>query len=200
MKSDDVTRAVELARETLAGAVELDWQVPAGTLTWTCWETVEHIADVLLAYAAQLGPARSAATTYVPFGWRYHREGGPGLTIWADPEEGPAGLIEVLETCGAMLAMTVDAVPADRPAFHNYGTSDASGFAAMGVVEVLLHMHDVAAGLGLKWMPPADLCAAALWRLFPEAPSGGAPWETLLEVTGRGRTVVERWKWDGTPR
>jgi hypothetical protein len=200
MISDDVTRAVGLAGETLAGAAELDWQVPAGTLTWTCWETVEHIADVLLGYAAQLGPARSAATTYVPFGWQFRREGGPPLAIYGDPEAGPAGLIEVLETCGAMLALTVDAAPPDRPAFHNYGTSDASGFAMMGVVEVLLHMHDVATGLGLKWTPPGDLCASALRRLFPSAPDGGDPWETLLELTGRGRTVLDRWKWDGTPR
>jgi hypothetical protein len=28
----------------------------------------------------------------------------------------------------------------------------------------------------------------------------GGPRNTLLEVTGRGRTVLDNWKWDGTPR
>ena len=37
----------------------------------------------------------------------------------------------------------------------------------MGVVETLVHTHDVAAGLGLTWTPPAGLCARALARLFP---------------------------------
>jgi hypothetical protein len=200
MTSEDVTRAVGLARETLAGAVDLDWHVPAGTLEWSCWETVEHVNDVLFGYAAQLGPSRLNETTYVPFGWAFRREGGPALTLYGDPEAGPAGLVEVLGTCGAMLVAMVDAAPPDRLVFHNYGASDASGFAAMGVVETLLHTHDVAAGLGLPWTPPADLCASALRRLFPAAPTDGDPWETLLEVTGRGKTELESWKWDGSPR
>lgn len=200
MTSDDVLRAVELARTTLAGAVHLDWRAPAGTLEWTCWETVEHMSDDLFAYAAQLGPSRPSVTTFVPFGWERRREGGPALTVFVDPAEGPSGLLDVFEACGTMLAAMVDFVPADRLSFHNYGASDASGFAAMGVVEVLVHMHDITGGLGLAWEPPAGLCARALRRLFPDAPADADPWPTLLSVTGRGASTPGSWKWDGTPR
>jgi hypothetical protein len=200
VNADDVSRAVELARSVLAEATRLDWQVPAGTLEWTCWETVEHMSDDLFGYAAQLGPSRPSVTTFVPFGWQRRRPDGPPLTVFVDPAEGPAGLIEVFESCGAMLAAMVAFVPPDRMSFHSYGASDASGFAAMGVVEVLVHMHDVATGLGLAWAPPADLCAAALRRLFPAAPSDGDPWATLLSVTGRGPEPVAAWRWDGAPR
>lgn len=189
-----------LAREALAGAAELDWQVPAGTLEWSCWETVEHMSDVLLGYAAQLGPAPSARTTYVPFGWQRRREGGVPLSIFGDPSEGPSGLIDVLETCGALLAAMVTTAKPDLISFHYYGPSDPSGFAGMAVVEVLVHTYDVAGGLGFPWTPPADLCATVLRRLFPDAPADEDPWPTLLDVTGRGPTPRENWRWDGAPR
>lgn len=131
MNADDVTRAVRLALDLLAPAVDRDWDVPAGSLGWSCRETLEHMGD-------------------------------------------------------------------------SYGPSDPSGFAAMGVVEVLVHTHDVAAGLGLGWLPPADLCARALGRLFPDAPPGAEPWPALLWCTGRadlpGRPAPTTWTWDGSPR
>lgn len=204
MISDDVTRACDLTRETLTGALDLDWQKPAAGLEWTCWETVEHMADCLFAYTAQLAPATPPTTTYVPIGWQHLREGGPGLTIFAERPAGRPGLVQVLEVCGAMLAVMADAVPADRVSFHPYGPSDSSGFVAMGVVELLVHMHDVTGGLALPWSPPADLCAAALTRLFPTAPTATDPWATLLWATGRGTLpglpLRTAWKWDGTPR
>jgi hypothetical protein len=62
----DVREAVYLAADTLAKVVEQDWRVPAGDLDWDCWETVEHIADDLFAYAAQLGPRRASVTARSP--------------------------------------------------------------------------------------------------------------------------------------
>jgi hypothetical protein len=205
MNADDVRRAVALAVETLAVATDRDWTATtAGGLDWSCWETVEHMSDDLFAYAAQLGPSKPSVTTHVPFGWRQSRPGAPYLSVFVDPANGPAALLEVLETCGAMLAALVEIVPPDRMSFHNYGPSNPSGFAAMGVVEVLAHLHDVTTGLGLEWVPPADLCAGALARLFPDAPAGFEPWPTLLWCTGRadlpGHPAPASWRWDGSPR
>ena len=200
MNADDVRRAVQLAGDTLTAAAGRDWHVPAAGLEWTVWETVEHMADDLFTYAAQLAPARPSVTTHVPFGWQRRRPGGPLLTVFVDRAEGPPGLLAVLESCGGLLAAMVATAPADRRSFHNYGPSDPSGFAAMGVVEVLVHMHDVAGGLGIDWRPPADLCAATLRRLFPDAPAGAGPWPTLLQVTGRGTPRLTEWRWDGAPR
>jgi hypothetical protein len=199
-----VTQAVALAIDRLASAAELDWTVPAGGLDWTCWETVEHMSDDLFTYAVQLGPAAPSMTTHVPFGWQRRHADGPPLTVFVDPAEGPRGLLQVFEACGALLSAMVTVVPAQRRSFHSYGPSDASGFAAMGVVEVLVHTHDVALGLGLDWTPPADLCAAALRRLFPDAPAGAQPWPTLLWACGRadlpGHPARTEWTWDGSPR
>ncbi|MBL7254570.1 hypothetical protein [Paractinoplanes lichenicola] len=199
MNADDVTRTVGLALDTLRKVEAGDWQAKAGDLTWTRWETVEHMADDLFTYAAQLSPAEPSVTDHVPYGWQYRREGGPGLTVFVDPTDGPRGLLRVLESSGALLAAMVATAPRDRMSFHNYGPSDPSGFAAMGVVEVLVHTNDVTA-----WDPPADLCAAALDRLFPDAPAGTAPWTALLWSTGRadlpGRPRPTAWKWDGSPR
>jgi hypothetical protein len=203
MRPEDITRAVALARETLATATGSDWHVPAGELEWTCWETVEHMSDDLFTYAAQLAPAAPSLSTHVPFGWHRRRAGGPATTIFVDPAEGPPGLLLVFESCGAMLAAMVHVLPPGKRSFHAYGPSDASGFAAMGVVEVLVHMHDVAAGLGLPWSPPADLCTAALRRLFPSVPVDD-PWPALRWATGRadlpGRPRRTSWTWEGAPR
>lgn len=199
-----MTRAVALALDALAPTVDADWQVPARGLSWSVWETVEHMSDDLFCYAGQLGPAKPSLSAEVPFGYLRRREDGPLLTIYVDPKKGPAAQLPVLESCGALLAAMVTAAPPNRLSYHSYGPSDPSGFAAMGVVEVLAHMYDVAGGLGLDWSPPDDLCRLALDRLFPSAPTGSAPWPTLLWATGRAalpdHAVQASWRWDGAPR
>ncbi|HEX4092135.1 MAG TPA: hypothetical protein VHZ33_25750 [Trebonia sp.] len=200
----DVELAVGLAADALAGALDQDWHVPAGGLEWDVWETVEHIADDLFAYAGQLGPRRPPLDTHVPFAWRQSRPEAPLLTIAGDASTDNAGLVQVLEACGTFLSAVVLAVPADRRAHHIFGVADPEGFAAMGVVEVLAHMQDVAAGLGIGWAPPEELCDRVLYRLFPDAPTGTPRWETLLWATGRGelpgRVRLTDWRWYGAPR
>jgi hypothetical protein len=198
----DVRDAVNLAADVLAAAVERDWRVPAGDLDWDCWETVEHLADDLFFYAAQLGPRRPSVEGPTPFGWAYRRPGGPALTVWAVPEDGNAGLLQVLEAAGALLAAMVEVTPPEVRAYHVFGASDAEGFAAMGVVETLVHLRDVAIGLDLEWAPPPEPCRRVLARLFPQAPTDTEPWPTLLWATGRatlpGRERLTSWRWDGT--
>ena len=199
----DVTTAVALLSAAVRDVPDAAWDVPAGTLTWTCWETVEHTADDLFAYALQIGPSDPPRDTHVPAGWRHLREGGPALTIFVERDSSTLGLRRVLEGCGAMLAGVVAGAPADRRAHHSYGVSDPEGFAAMGVVETLVHGHDVAGTLGVSWQPPADLCARAIDRLFPDLPEHPDPWQRLLWATGRaelpGHPARASWRWDGRP-
>ncbi|PRY02356.1 maleylpyruvate isomerase N-terminal domain-containing protein [Allonocardiopsis opalescens] len=201
--ADDVDRAVRLAVDLLAAAPPGGWERPAGALEWTCWETAEHLADDLFAYAAQLGP-RTPPEGEVPFAWESRRPGGPANTVRADPAAGPRGLLLVVEACGALLAAMVRAAPPGARAHHVFGRSDPEGFAAMGVVETLVHTGDLAEGLGLRWEPPAELCARVLARLFPDAPADTPPWPTLLWATGRadlpGRPRPARWRWYAEPR
>ena len=200
----DVDLAVVLAADALNGALDQDWRVPAGDLEWDCRETVEHMADDLFAYAGQLGPRRPPLDTYVPFAWQ-RRPGGPTLTIFTEAGTENAGLVQVFEACGAFLSALVTTAGPDTRAWHSMGIGDPEGFAAMGVVEVLVHMRDVAAGLGIDWTPPQDLCDRVLYRLFPDAPSGTPRWDTLLWATGRGELagrarLGEEWQWHSAPR
>ncbi|WP_433608816.1 maleylpyruvate isomerase N-terminal domain-containing protein [Dactylosporangium sp. CA-139114] len=199
----DVLRAVSLVRTAFADVPDDGWDRPAGTLSWTCWETMEHMADDLFAYAGQIAVPDSPEDTYVPFAWRPLREGGPANTIFVEAKSGTLGLLRSLSACGAMLAAVVDAAPASRRGYHPYGVSDPEGFAAMGVVEVLVHAWDVADSVNRAWTPPADLCRGVLDRLFVEVPERDDPWLVLLWATGRaelpGRAARTSWRWDGRP-
>ena len=168
--ADDVQHAVAAAVDTLAGAADRDWHIPAAGLDWDCWETLEHLSDDLFSYAAQLGPRRPPLTGHIPFARQPRRPGGPANAIFSDPVAGNAGLLEVLEACGALLSAIVRVSLPELRAYHVFGVSDPAGFAAMGVVEALVHTHDVATALGLGWTPDADLAARVLSRLFPDAP------------------------------
>ena len=201
----DVDRAVRLAVGALRGAEAADWSANAGSLEWDCWETVEHLADDLFSYAAQLGPDTPPLETHVPFAWSRRKPGGPANVIFVDREAGPAGLLQVLEASGALLTAIVRTKAPTVRAHHIFGASDPEGFAAMGIVETLVHTHDVAEGLGIEWAPDdAALCDRVLLRLFPDAPTDTPRWPTLLWATGRAelpdRPRLTTWRWHGAPR
>lgn len=188
INGDDVIEAVAGCAAALRPAVDRDWRaVRAGRLEWDCHTTAVHVADDLIAYAANL--AGRAQDAYLPF----------ELTL--DKGTDNAGLLHVIETTGALLAAAVRTAPPGLRAFHPYpfGSADAEGFAAMGIAEVLLHTHDMAEGLGIGYEPPADLVASLLACLFPHVQPDAAPWPTLLWATGRGelpgRAPVTEWRW-----
>jgi hypothetical protein len=199
----DVTLAVRFAAEALSRAPAEAWGHQAGELEWDCWETVEHIADGLFAYATQLTPATPEGG-YVPIAMTSTRPGGAQSAIHVDRESGTAGLLQAVAACGALLVAMVTTVSPGTRAWHPQGTSDPEGFAAMGVTETLVHGHDAARGLGVPWEPPADLCTRVLGRLFPGAPADALPWAALLWATGRAdlpeRPRPDEWGWYSEPR
>lgn len=190
MGGDQVEEAVAHAAKVLRTAVELDWSTAAGGLGWSCLETAEHIAGNLVAYSGQL--TGRATDTWVPF------------DISLDEGSGPADAIGVIEATGGLLSAVVRTTPPGVRAYHNYpyGSADATGFAAMGATEVLLHTHDIARSFGVDAEPPAALCEAVLAWLFPHvmpARSSEDHWATLLWATGRGtlpgRPHLDHWRW-----
>lgn len=202
--ADDLEHAVQLAVATLREVPSTAWDGKAGSLEWDRWETVEHLSDDLFAYATQLGPKTPPLEGDVPFVWESRRPGGPANAIHADRAAGSAGLSQVLEASCALLVAMVRTTPGWVRAHHVFGVSDPEGFAAMGIVETLVHVHDLTEGLGLVWAPPADLCSRVLTRLFPDAPSTTDAWPTLLWATGRaelpGHPRLTTWRWHGAPR
>ncbi|MCA2227209.1 hypothetical protein [Nonomuraea aurantiaca] len=187
---DLVTEAAAVSTMILEEGAERDWSHNASGLDWTCRNTLDHVVLGVVGYAGLL-IARPAD--------RY-------ITLFAslDPQ---AAICECLEGVGIAATILGSAVrDADDQvrAWHPWGHSDGPGFAAMGVVELLMHTADIARGLGLDWRPPEHLCTPVVRRLFPEAPSGHNPADTLLWCTGRaalpGHGRRSRWQWDGTVR
>jgi hypothetical protein len=134
-----------------------------------------HITSCLTWYAADLvaGPVEVTAFDLV-----------------RRPDADLAEVVKQLGAAAEVLARVVDAAdPAERGA-HDWGLADASGFAAMGCAEMLLHTGDVAE-------------AATRARLFPWAPVDADPWAALLWATGRGelpgREPVTSWRWHCAP-
>lgn len=181
--------AVEEVHEVLGAALDADWGVVAGGLEWSCRETAAHVASGLFWYAGQLASGQTDG--FLAFGTE--------LDEPADTE----ALLDLVVAGGTVLARTVEGGrDADR-AFHFYGISDPSGFAAMGTVETIVHAWDIAQGLGVRWTPSSRSCAPPIERLFPDAPAGD-PSDVLLWCTGRrplaGTPPRGSWRWDPTVR
>jgi hypothetical protein len=102
-----------------------------------------------------------------------------------------------------VLARVVATATPDDRGWHPWGVADAAGFAAIGIAELALHAHDVAAALGLLWTPPAGPVAATLARLFPDVPADGDAWAAMLWASGRGdlpgRERVADWRYAMEP-
>lgn len=186
----DVRTAAHLATEFLGTHLDDDWSAPAGSLEWDCRETIEHIIDSLDVYAVLL------ATRAQRF--------APAVRIARDPAVPTKGLLRTVRAKAAVLAEVAKAAPSDTRAFHPRGWADASGFAAMGCDEILIHTADIVDGLGDAFRAPADLTTRVLKRLFPWAPDGDDPWATLLWANDRielplhGR-IGEKWTWWSRP-
>ncbi|WP_418960960.1 GNAT family N-acetyltransferase [Streptomyces tritici] len=188
--ADDIDRAVELTAATLRELTDRDWSVPAAGLDWTCYDTAVHIGGDFTAYAGQL--TGRATDDYVPF------------EITADPGTTPEGLVRIIESTGGLLSAVVRTAPADLTAWHPFGSAGGDGFAAMGVLETLLHTYDILGALGVPdWPGSAPLAAKVLDRLFPHTPRSDDPWQDLLWATGRterpGLPRLSAWRWYAEP-
>ncbi|MEV0614684.1 maleylpyruvate isomerase N-terminal domain-containing protein [Nonomuraea sp. NPDC050404] len=184
---------IEAADETTAileKAADRDWSRNATGLGWTCRATLDHLALGVVGYAGLL-IARPTD--------RY-------ITLFAslDPQAPIAHCLEGVRIASRMLSSAVREADGDVRAWHPWGHSDGPGFAAMAIVELLVHGMDISRGLDLDWRPPDHLCAPAVHRLFPQALDGDDATEVLLWCTGRttlpGLTRQTHWQWDGTVR
>lgn len=201
--ADDVLESARWFAALLRSATTAELDAPAGDVEWSCWRTAEHVGDDMLAYALQL--SSGASEDYLPL---LAADGGDDV-VRVDPAAGPEGLAQSVEALAVLLATQVRTATPDARAFHPHGTSDACGFAAMGVVELLVHGYDVARGLSVDVGPgrphalPEGPAGRAVERLFREPPRS-RPGAALLWCTGRialpGVPRRDRWRWDSSVR
>ena len=178
--------------DALAPLVEADWRsIPARDLDWSVWDTVVHVNDDLYFYAAQIFLADEG--DYICF------------EVKADDHATPERLLAALRVQGHLLAAAATCADPGSRAHHVFGVSDPDGFAAMGLVETLVHTYDAVHALDTAstWRPPDHLAEPVLTRLFPHTPPGGptAPGELLLYMCGRiplgERPRQAEWRWYG---
>jgi hypothetical protein len=168
-------------------ALDRDWSAPAGTLEWSCTRTADHTVDAVLAVAFFLASRRTDA---------YPDWAAP---VTLGPDARPDQLVEALATVARVLSGVIagaepgaTAIIWRRPAPE---ARPAADFAARGALELVLHGHDVCAGLGVPLRPPPDACArlrdhtrgwphwgAPGWR---PPPATNDPWRDILIGSGR---------------
>ncbi len=186
---EQVVGATSAVLDALEPLADRRWNTRAGDLEWTCHQTAIHVASDLIKCAAQL--AGHIDDTYLRF------------AVMVSPDEPPEELLRIIHGCGRVLGSVVDSSPADARAWH-WGPTDASGFAAMGIGELLVHTYDITRGLGHDWRPPRDLAQAVVSRLNGGAPAADDTSALLLWSTGRidiaGLDHVDDWVWRAASR
>ncbi|MGH9139232.1 MAG: maleylpyruvate isomerase N-terminal domain-containing protein [Acidimicrobiales bacterium] len=187
---DDLLDAARAGRRALEPFADDDWTVPAGDLAWDVRQTVTHTADAVGWYAAHLA-ARSPGR--LRFDFRAHDD--------ASNTE----LLDVLDAAAATLAQVTRAAPPSARGYHPAGLADGCGFLAMACDEILVHCWDAARGLGVEFVPPADLAERVVRRLFPWAPSGQSSWPALLwanrrvDLPSQPHRPGPDWEWHCAP-
>jgi hypothetical protein len=94
------------------------------------------------------------------------------LDVTLDRDADAAGMVDVIRAAGGILSAVVRTAPQDIDVWHPDGMADASAVAAVGIVELLVHIDDICRGLALSWDPPDAVCAQVLSPLFPDARKG----------------------------
>jgi hypothetical protein len=181
---------VDVARQCLQGLAshaQADWSRRAGTIEWSCRATLAHLG--VLAYSQQLA---IRAVDFKP------------IAITSREGASIEGLLWTVEVAAHTLAEVAKAAPASARGFHPAGLSDAEGFVAMAIDELLIHTHDIATGLGFAFVPDDSTIVALLNRLFPWWPQDTTPWDALLWANGRRSlpnhaNLVAAWLWHCAP-
>lgn len=175
---EELDLAARSSIEALGRVVDEDWSRRAGTLDWTCRQTVDHTIDCVFSYAMQL--AARAESGFLPFG-----------QLHAEPEASNRDLIDGLTAVARMLHDLVVCAPPGTVASDGAAALGLTDWCARGAYEIVLHTHDVLSGLGVAWRLPDDLCEAItssplLW-MFDETKqlAGSDAWTGLLVGSGR---------------
>jgi len=176
--ADGFEAACDDALHSLRKVVESDWSVPAGTLEWSCRQTVVHMIDCVFSYGLQLAARTQGG--FLPF-----------EELHALPEATTGDLLEGLRGIGAIFTALIRSVPGESVASDGLFSLDVDEWAARGAYEILLHTYDVLQGHGVSFGPPAALCSWVLasprpWMLDRNlAAETSDPWKALLLGPGR---------------
>jgi hypothetical protein len=186
--TDDLYELSASVAAAWRGGTDRDWSVPAGTVEWSCTKTADHAVDTVFAPAFFLASRKQDA----------YPDMGSDFTVGKDAT--PEQLLQRLAVATRVLAALVaDASPDVRAVnFRRPQITIAPpvDIVPRGATELILHAHDVCAGLGVPFEPPADLCRRLRehtrpWPMWSVVWQGlgktDDPWGDLLAGSGRHR-------------
>ena len=106
-----------------------------------------------------------------------------------------------VDAAGGLLVAVTATAPPGHLGYHGAGNADASGFAAMGIVEGAAHAWDVLIAHEIAFRVDDGICERVLNRLFPGAVRTDDGWQDFLTATGRTEaTRDQKWRWDSSVR
>jgi hypothetical protein len=176
--ADQFALATQISLTCLRTLTDADWSVPASSLEWSCWQTVDHTVDCIFSFAIQLAAQRQE--DWLPIGELHVRDG-------ASSDD----LLDSLDAVSRIFVAVLAGTPPPVRASDGVVLLDVGDWAARGIYEVLLHTHDVCAGLSADFEPPYPLCtwlldSTGLWMFDRQrAAPGRSPWEQALLGSGR---------------
>jgi len=187
----DLLDLAQLVAEAWEVGADGDWTVPAGALEWDCHHTADHAINAVMVTAFYLASRRTDRDPDIGEGFHH-------------PDASPNQLVERLLIAAQVLSSVITAAePTVRAVIfpRSAQTAPPEDFAPRGGLELILHAHDVCAGLAIPFEPPADLCerlrdhtaAWSIWTSHPPVHAWNAPpvtddpWADLLAGSGRRR-------------
>lgn len=186
--TDDLNLLSACVAAAWSAGADRDWSVRAGTLEWSCTQTADHAVDTVFAPAFFLASRKQDA----------YPDMGAGFAV--GPDARPDQLIQALEVATRVLVAVVsDASPDARAVIFRHPEiimAPPADFVPRGAAELILHAHDVCAGLRVPFEPPAELCRRlrehtrpwAMWTVaWDGLPCTDDPWGDLLAGSGRQR-------------
>jgi hypothetical protein len=169
-------------------SVDLDWSAQAGTVEWSCLRTADHAVDCVWAPVFFLASRRRDRYPDIGAGMAM----GEGAT--------PVRLVESLEMATRVLAAVIhDSAPDVLSVIFRWPeilVGAPKDYAPRAAMELILHAHDAALGLGVEFEPDAELCDRLcehtrpwpMWTVVWDGlPRTGDPWSDLLVGSGRAR-------------
>jgi hypothetical protein len=187
---EDLYELSSLVSQAWMSAADRDWSVHAGTLEWSCMRTADHAVDCVYAPVFFLASQRTDAYPDV------------GLDLTLGDRATPALLVQSLGIATHMLAGVVNDADPDVRAiiFRRPGmlVGAPADFIPRAGMELILHAHDVCAGLAVPFEPPQALARRLREHTRPWPMWGGSivwgvlqgtedPWGDLLSASGRHR-------------
>ena len=175
---DELSCVVEVAISALEQMMDRDWTLAAGSLEWTCWQTIDHTIDCVHSFALQIGAEAQAG--FLPF-----------IPMHAEVTATPSDLIQGLRGVSALLIAITRESPQDRTASDGFVSLNIADWRARTAYEVALHTYDVVTGLSGSFSVSDELASSIigsemLWMLDrSQMLSATVGWEGLVRCSGR---------------